>query len=130
MTVAQSLACSPSIAADENISRVSGGYRWVISRGVPLRGKKAEFEAWRLAHQDPLTGLPNRFQFQARFEEALSNAQANGTSVSLLLLDLDDFKDVNDTLGHDAGDALLKEIADRLRRVTRDCDTVARVGGD
>ena len=92
--------------------------------------KKAEFEAWRLAHQDPLTGLPNRFQFQARFEEALSNAQANGTSVSLLLLDLDDFKDVNDTLGHDAGDALLKEIADRLRRVTRDCDTVARVGGD
>jgi diguanylate cyclase (GGDEF)-like protein/PAS domain S-box-containing protein len=92
--------------------------------------KHAELEAWRLAHQDPLTGLPNRFQFQARFEEALSSAQRNGTAVSLLLLDLDDFKDVNDTLGHDAGDALLKATADRLRRMARDCDTVARVGGD
>jgi diguanylate cyclase (GGDEF)-like protein/PAS domain S-box-containing protein len=92
--------------------------------------KNAELEVWRLAHQDPLTGLPNRFQFQVRFEEALANAQRRGTAVSLLLLDLDDFKDVNDTLGHDAGDALLKQTADRLRRMARECDTVARVGGD
>ena len=92
--------------------------------------KQAEAEAWRLATEDTLTGLPNRMHFQARFEEALAEARLAGTTVSLLMIDLDDFKAVNDTLGHDAGDALLAEIARRLRRLARDCDTVARVGGD
>ncbi|MGZ9263057.1 MAG: putative bifunctional diguanylate cyclase/phosphodiesterase, partial [Candidatus Binatia bacterium] len=68
--------------------------------------------------------------FQLRFEQALDRARKRGTSVSLLLIDLDDFKDVNDTLGHDAGDALLKKVAERLSAMTRDCDTVARLGGD
>jgi diguanylate cyclase (GGDEF)-like protein/PAS domain S-box-containing protein len=92
--------------------------------------KKAEAEVWRLANEDPLTALPNRMRFHVRFERALDLAQRNGTTVSLLLIDLDNFKDVNDTLGHDAGDALLREIARRLRNMARDCDTVARVGGD
>lgn len=92
--------------------------------------KQAEAELWRLANQDPLTRLPNRRHFQVRFDEALAAAKREGTSVNLLLLDLDDFKDVNDTLGHDGGDALLKETANRLAAFARDCDTVARIGGD
>jgi diguanylate cyclase (GGDEF)-like protein/PAS domain S-box-containing protein len=92
--------------------------------------KAAEEEIWRIANHDPLTGLPNRTLFQKRLEEALAKAENDGTSVSLLMIDLDDFKDVNDSLGHDAGDALLKETAVRLKAMLRDCDLVARVGGD
>jgi diguanylate cyclase (GGDEF)-like protein/PAS domain S-box-containing protein len=92
--------------------------------------KEAEEEIWRSANHDSLSGLPNRNLFQQRIEAALARARANGTSVSLLLIDLDDFKDINDTLGHDAGDALLQETARRLSRVVRTCDTVARIGGD
>jgi diguanylate cyclase (GGDEF)-like protein/PAS domain S-box-containing protein len=92
--------------------------------------KAAEQRMWRAANQDPLTGLTNRALFQQRLDEALSRARQDGTSVSLLLIDLDEFKDVNDTLGHDAGDALLQETAVRLQSVMRDCDTVARIGGD
>ncbi len=92
--------------------------------------KLAEAEIWRIANHDPLTGLPNRALFQNRLEEALANAEADGTSVSLLMIDLDDFKDVNDSLGHDAGDALLKETAERLKAMSSENDLVARVGGD
>ncbi|WP_243374214.1 bifunctional diguanylate cyclase/phosphodiesterase [Microvirga solisilvae] len=92
--------------------------------------KDAEEEIWHSANHDPLTGLPNRSLFQRRLDAALANAKQNGTSVSLLLVDLDEFKDINDTLGHDAGDALLKETASRLSSMVRDCDTVARLGGD
>ncbi|MCG7392064.1 EAL domain-containing protein [Microvirga sp. ACRRW] len=92
--------------------------------------KEAEEEIWRAANHDPLTGLPNRSLFQRRLETALANARQNGTSVSLLMVDLDEFKDINDTLGHDAGDELLKETASRLSAMVRDCDTVARLGGD
>jgi len=92
--------------------------------------KEAEEEIWRSANHDPLTGLPNRSLFQRRLEAAIANARLNGTSVSLLLVDLDEFKDINDTLGHEAGDVLLKETASRLSSMVRDCDTVARLGGD
>jgi diguanylate cyclase (GGDEF)-like protein/PAS domain S-box-containing protein len=92
--------------------------------------KEAEQELWRLANHDPLTGLANRSLFQRRLEEALVDAQHNGSSVSLLLIDLDSFKEVNDSFGHDAGDALLKEVAQRLSSGARDCDTVARLSGD
>lgn len=92
--------------------------------------KAAEEKIWRMANHDALTGLPNRALFQQRLEQALAKARAKGTTVSLLLIDLDHFKDVNDTLGHDAGDALLRETATRLRGMVRDCDTVARFGGD
>nr|WP_230534081.1 diguanylate cyclase [Microvirga roseola] len=121
----------------------TGKMLWLYSRGEkagPNRvvgvtyditdRKAAEEEIWRIANHDALTGLPNRLLFQHRLEKALSEAQKSGTSVSLLLIDLDDFKDVNDTLGHNAGDALLKETAARLVLMMRDCDTVARLGGD
>ncbi|WP_160310538.1 sensor domain-containing protein [Microvirga vignae] len=92
--------------------------------------KAAEEEVWRTANHDSLTGLPNRVLFQRRLEQALGAAQQRGSSVSLLLIDLDDFKDVNDTLGHDAGDTLLKETATRLSMMVREQDMVARLGGD
>lgn len=92
--------------------------------------KAAEEAIWRTANHDPLTGLANRALFQARLDEALKSAAAAGTGVGLLLLDLDDFKDVNDTLGHAVGDLLLRETAFRLRSFIGPSDTVARLGGD
>ena len=92
--------------------------------------KAAEAEIWRVANHDALTGLPNRVLFQQRLEEALDAAKRNGTSVSLLLIDFDRFKEINGAFGHDAGDAFLKETANRLRALTRESDTVARFSGD
>ncbi|SCZ02885.1 sensor domain-containing protein [Microvirga guangxiensis] len=92
--------------------------------------KAAEEEVWRAANHDALTGLPNRVLFQRCLEQSLITARQNGGSVSLMMIDLDDFKDVNDTLGHDAGDTLLKETAARLSAMMREQDTVARLGGD
>lgn len=92
--------------------------------------KAAEEAIWRTANHDPLTGLANRALFQVRLNQALENARSSGTSVGLLLLDLDDFKDVNDTLGHAVGDLLLQEAALRLRSFAGEGDTVARIGGD
>lgn len=92
--------------------------------------KSAEEAIRRAATHDPLTGLANRALFQSRLEEALANAEARRSGVGLLLLDLDDFKDVNDTLGHAVGDLLLQETALRLSSLVRKNDTVARLGGD
>lgn len=84
----------------------------------------------KLAYYDVLTGLPNRHLFQDRLKMALSQARRSNTMMALLFIDLDRFKQVNDTLGHDVGDELLKMVAQRLASVTRDMDTVARLGGD
>jgi len=92
--------------------------------------KVAEEAIWRTANHDSLTGLANRALFQARLNEALSSAGSSGAGVGLLLLDLDDFKDVNDTLGHAVGDLLLQETALRLGSFAGEGDTVARIGGD
>ena len=83
-----------------------------------------------LAHHDPLTDLPNRLLFEDRIKQALSKARRSGKKVALFFLDLDHFKDVNDNLGHDFGDLLLIDIADRLRGCVREGATVARLGGD
>jgi PAS domain S-box-containing protein len=87
----------------------------------------------RLEHQafhDPLTGLANRALFRDRVAQALARGARDGTRPAVLFLDLDDFKAVNDSLGHGEGDRLLVEVAARLLNATRGCDTVARLGGD
>jgi diguanylate cyclase (GGDEF)-like protein len=83
-----------------------------------------------LAFRDPLTGLPNRALFQHRFHEAAAASETLGEKFGLIMIDIDHFKDINDTLGHDAGDALLKRLAGMLQRAFRSGDTVARLGGD
>jgi diguanylate cyclase (GGDEF)-like protein/PAS domain S-box-containing protein len=92
--------------------------------------KQAEETLQFVATHDPLTRLPNRVMFQDRLEHAVSRAKRSGLKVSVLFVDLDRFKIVNDTLGHDAGDALLREVAERLTARLRESDTVARLGGD
>jgi diguanylate cyclase (GGDEF)-like protein/PAS domain S-box-containing protein len=82
------------------------------------------------AHYDSLTGLPNRAALDNRLNEAIVRARSSGGEVSVLFLDLDRFKQVNDSLGHRVGDALLAQMAERLRRVVRSTDLVARYGGD
>ncbi|MEN3371579.1 EAL domain-containing protein [Dechloromonas sp. ZS-1] len=84
----------------------------------------------KLAYYDVLTGLPNRHIFQDRLKMAMSQARRSNTQMGLFFIDLDRFKQVNDTLGHDVGDELLKVVAQRLASVTREMDTVARLGGD
>ncbi len=86
-----------------------------------------------LAHQalhDSLTDLPNRVLFHDRLQQAVLSSTRHGWSLALLMMDLDHFKHVNDTLGHQAGDVLLQQVAQRLRKLMRNTDTVARLGGD
>ncbi len=92
--------------------------------------KRAEAQITRLARQDNLTGLANRTVFVEALEQALARAHRGGASFAVLYLDLDHFKDINDTLGHRAGDLVLHAVAERLRASVRDVDTVARFGGD
>ena len=89
--------------------------------------------AGHMAHQalhDPLTNLPNRLLFKDRVEHALARSERSGSKNAVLLFDLDNFKSVNDTLGHDIGDHLLVGVADRVKTCLRPADTVARLGGD
>ncbi|HEY9145754.1 MAG TPA: diguanylate cyclase, partial [Thiobacillus sp.] len=92
--------------------------------------RQAEARIEFLAHHDVLTGLPNRVLLRDRFEQALARAQRSRKHVAMLYLDLDNFKMVNDTLGHAAGDKLLLEAVKRLIHCTRDSDTISRQGGD
>lgn len=92
--------------------------------------KESEERLNYLAHHDPLTGLPNRLLFNARLEHTLQQARRYQKQVAILFLDLDRFKNVNDTLGHPSGDQLLKQAAERLRAELREEDTLARLGGD
>src|SRR4029079_19074398 len=82
------------------------------------------------APPDALTGLPNRVLLLDRLQQAIAAARRDGTSLSLLLMDLDRFKEVNDTLGHHAGDLLLQQVGTRLHSAVRQVDTIARLGGD
>lgn len=92
--------------------------------------KSEEKKSFHLAHHDSLTGLPNRLLFNARLEQSLQLAKRHQTHLALLFLDLDRFKFINDSFGHDCGDLLLREIAARIRNCVREQDTVARLGGD
>lgn len=90
------------------------------------KSKKFRF----LAYHDPLTGLPNRMLLKDRLNQALAFAERAGTSLAVLFIDLDDFKKINDTYGHNVGDILLRDISERIRQVMRRGDTLAREGGD
>lgn len=92
--------------------------------------KRGEEQLEHMAYHDALTGLPNRKLLQLRFEHALERAERHGKHVGLLMLDLDRFKNINDSLGHEAGDQLLIELAERFRGRLREEDTICRLGGD
>ena len=92
--------------------------------------RQAEERIHVLAYQDPLTELPNRALFRDRMKQATAHADRAGKAIALLFLDLDNFKAINDSLGHSAGDSLLKQIAARMRECVRDTDTISRQGGD
>jgi diguanylate cyclase (GGDEF)-like protein len=106
------------------------GGGWVTLIEDITERRRAEAEIVHLARHDVLTGLANRAEFNARLEEASRRLIRNGGSVTVMMIDLDRFKAVNDTLGHLAGDQLLSEVARRLQASVRDIDVLARLGGD
>ncbi|MDB5760410.1 MAG: hypothetical protein JWM30_3699, partial [Burkholderia sp.] len=129
--------------------RADGVWLWMLSRGIivarddngaPLlmtgttsdisAKKQADERIWHHANFDTLTGLPNRRLFRDRLDQEVRKAARSGQQVALLFIDLDRFKQVNDLLGHDAGDLLLAQCANRLKSCVRESDTVARLGGD
>src|SRR6202041_2961256 len=109
---------------DSGIANIEGTLIDITER------KLAEERVQSLAYYDALTGLPNRILLRDRLSKALSTARRQNHKVALLFLDLDRFKMVNDSLGHSVGDLLLQEIAERLKSVAREQDTIARLGGD
>jgi diguanylate cyclase (GGDEF)-like protein/PAS domain S-box-containing protein len=104
-------------------------YRMSVIRDIRDR-KDAEARIQFLAHHDTLTGLPNRARLMDRLEFVLASARRHGSNVAILFIDLDNFKTVNDSLGHAAGDALLRVIASRIQKTLRGVDLVSRLGGD
>jgi diguanylate cyclase (GGDEF)-like protein/PAS domain S-box-containing protein len=125
-----------------------GSYRWVENRYTPVRDKdgrltevegmiiditerkSAEERIAQLARTDGLTGLANRTTYIERLRQAFAASRRGAVGFAILYIDLDHFKDVNDTLGHPIGDALLREVSERLKQCTRESDVIARLGGD
>jgi diguanylate cyclase (GGDEF)-like protein/PAS domain S-box-containing protein len=123
-----SIHISMSLAPLRDTSGQMNGYL-AISADITDR-KLAEKKIEYLAYHDALTGLPNRLLLQDRFEQAKAHATRANNHLAVLFLDLDNFKIINDSMGHDAGDALLKQIAKRLSSCVRETDTISRQGGD
>ena len=92
--------------------------------------RRAERHVNFLAYHDSLTGLPNRTLFVERLEQSIARARRSDLQTAVMFMDLDGFKHINDTLGHDIGDLLLKAVSDRLTSCLRESDTVAGLGGD
>lgn len=117
-------------AQDYLVKRRAGGANIAKSLRYAEERKRAEQRLADFAFHDQLTGLANRSLFRQRVAKALANCRRKGDAFGVLLLDMDRFKSINDALGHDAGDAFLQQVAERLREATRETDTVARLGGD
>ena len=116
-------------AARDNLEKlVEARTNALVSVNNELTEEKEKIK--HLAYHDYLTGLPNRMQFRDRLTVAITQARANNEMLAVIFLDLDRFKEINDTLGHNAGDEVLKVIAGRLRGSLRQSDVVARLGGD
>lgn len=119
------------VLANESLVEEPGAETFMDGSLIDITDRKrAEQQRWHQANHDALTDLPNRVLFNDRLSLAILHAQRRKQSLVIMFLDLDQFKRVNDTLGHSAGDELLVKVADRLRRCIRQDDTVARVGGD
>lgn len=114
----------PTLSDNGTTEAVAGTARNITER------KASEDENWKKANYDFLTGLPNRRLFLDRLMQNVMHAARGGTQLALLFIDLDRFKEANDSFGHDAGDLLLRRVADRIRAQVRETDTVARLGGD
>ena len=139
---------SQASAVEFRLRTGDGTYRWVENRYTPVRDKDgrllevegiiiditerkaAEEKIATLARTDGLTGLANRTTFVDRLRQAFSGVARGANPFAILYIDLDHFKDVNDTLGHPVGDQLLREVANRLRNIVRENDLIARLGGD
>lgn len=140
---------APAYVNEHRIRCKDGTWKWVLTRGMVIsrdahgralrmtgthtditERKRADALIWQQANFDALTGLPNRTMLRDRLEQGLRQCRREQTRLALLFIDLDHFKEVNDTLGHDQGDALLVEAAKRISRCMRESDTLARMGGD
>ncbi len=137
-----------AFSIDYRIRHADGSYRWIRDDGNPRYDSQGEFLGYigfcvdvtpqkeadekikTLAFYDSLTGLPNRRLLQDRLEKTLAASSRHQRQGALLFIDLDNFKTLNDTLGHDVGDLLLQQVARRLAACVRESDTVARLGGD
>jgi diguanylate cyclase (GGDEF)-like protein/PAS domain S-box-containing protein len=117
-----------SVSLIRDAAAQPAGFRGIIHDITERR--KAEKAIQHMAYHDPLTGLPNRLLFYDRFSQVLANARRNRERFAVIMLDFDKFKEINDRLGHDVGDQLLRGVAERLSSQMRDGDTVARFGGD
>ncbi|MGN6388738.1 MAG: EAL domain-containing protein [Burkholderiaceae bacterium] len=144
----ETLLTHGAVTREYRILRPDGEMRWLEERSKAVFGadgallrydgvisdisdrKQYQGRIEYLATHDPLTGLANRNLLRDRLAQAIALARRAGQMLALLFVDLDRFKDINDSYGHAVGDALLVEVSHRLRRVVRDCDTVARPGGD
>lgn len=117
---------------NDEIGQLYDGFNEMLQeieeRNLTLRQRQEHLQ--ELAHFDTLTRLPNRVLFHDRLQQAMNLALRNDQAIAVMFLDLDSFKDINDTLGHRTGDLLLQQVANRMELVLRDCDTVARLGGD
>ena len=117
-------------AQDYLIKGHTDGNLLVRSLRYAIERKEAQDTIKKMAYHDSLTGLPNRMLFNDRCKMAMEESKRYHKKTALIMLDLDNFKDINDKLGHEAGDELLKEVSGRLGNILRQIDTVCRMGGD